>query len=132
MEKRKVYIASPYTIGDTAVNVKKQMDCATLLMDIGFIPFAPLLTHFLHLVNPRPYTTWMEYDFEWVKACDFLLRLQGQSSGADREILVAESNDIPIIRDIEVLLKHITIKDDSNYSVDGIIRKFDEINKLGV
>jgi hypothetical protein len=132
MEKRKVYIASPYTIGDTAVNVRKQMDCATLLMDIGFIPFAPLLTHFLHLVNPRPYATWMEYDFEWVKACDFLLRLQGQSSGADREILVSESNDIPIIRDIEVLLKHITIKDDSNYSVDGIIRKFDEINKSGV
>jgi len=127
-----VYIASPYTIGDTAVNVRKQLDCASLLMDIGFIPFAPLLTHFLHLVHPRPYRTWMDYDFEWVKACDFLLRLQGQSSGSDREILVAESNDIPVIRDIKLLLEHNTITSNRDHSINDIIKKFDDINKSGV
>ena len=42
----KVYIASPYTKGDTAVNVKRQLDAVDELMDAGFAPFAPLYSHF--------------------------------------------------------------------------------------
>lgn len=39
----KVYVASPYTLGDVAVNVKAQMDAADKLISLGFAPFVPLL-----------------------------------------------------------------------------------------
>lgn len=92
----KVYIASPYTLGDVAVNVKYQMDVANELMELGFAPFTPLLTHFLHMAHPRPYEDWIKVDKVWVLACDALLRLGGQSSGADSEVELAKQNDIPV------------------------------------
>lgn len=36
-----VYIASPYTLGDIAVNVRKQMDVTDILISKGFLPFTP-------------------------------------------------------------------------------------------
>ena len=56
----KVYIASPYTKGDVAVNVKRQIRMASQLMDNGFAPFWPLLSHFQHMMFPRPYQDWIE------------------------------------------------------------------------
>lgn len=53
-----VYIASPYTKGDVAVNVKAQIDCADELISLGFAPFAPLYSHFQHMHHPRPYEDW--------------------------------------------------------------------------
>ena len=81
--KVKVYIASPYTKGDVAENVKRQMDVADELMNHGFAPFAPLYSHFQHMAHPRPYEDWLEIDKVWVVACDVLLRLVGESKGAD-------------------------------------------------
>ena len=86
----KVYIASPYTKGDVAVNVKNQLGAANELMDAGFAPFAPLYSHFQHMAHPRPYEDWMKLDFEWVGVCDCILRLEGESSGADREVELAK------------------------------------------
>ena len=36
--KIKVYIASPYTLGDVAVNVKNQIDAANELLELGYLP----------------------------------------------------------------------------------------------
>ena len=93
----KIYIASPYTKGDPAINVKIQMDCANRLMDLGFSPYVPLLCHFLHMANPRPYKDWMELDLDWIRVCDYLLRLPGESPGADREVEFAKSLNIPVV-----------------------------------
>jgi hypothetical protein len=84
--KPKVYIASPYTIGDVAVNVKNQMEMADKLMDLEFAPFVPLYSHFQHMAHPRPYEDWIEIDLEWLKVCDCLLRLPGESKVADKEV----------------------------------------------
>lgn len=100
----KVYIASPYTLGDVAVNVKVQMDCANKLMDLGFAPFVPLYSHFQHMAHPRPYEDWIRLDKEWVLACDAVLRLDGKSSGADGEVELAKSNNIPVFYYIEELV----------------------------
>jgi hypothetical protein len=103
----KVYIASPYTLGDVAVNVKAQLDTFAELLDLGYIPFAPLLSHFVHMAHPRPYHRWTAYDEEWVKACDVVLRLPGESKGADNEVRLAESLNIPVVRSVlELLHKH--------------------------
>lgn len=106
----KVYIASPYTLGDQALNVRKQMDVFNELANTGKIaPFAPLLFHFQHIVHPRKTSDWLAMDFEWVKTCDAVLRLPGQSEGADLEVQFAQSFDIPVFHTVEDLKAHFFI-----------------------
>jgi len=100
----KVYIASPYTLGDVAINVKDQLDMVDVLMDKGFAPFAPLYSHFQHMAHPRHYTDWIKMDLEWVSVCDCLLRLPGESTGADGEVEHAAKNKIPIFHSVEELV----------------------------
>lgn len=91
MAKIKVYIASAYTIGDTAKNVKAQIDVTNELYRLGFNVFAPIVgTHFQHMVYPKPYDFWLDLDYEWIAVCDCLLRLPGESKGADKEVRHAE------------------------------------------
>jgi len=88
-----VYIASPYTLGDVAVNVRTQIDCAKEIRDAGFCPFVPLLMHFEHMIHPRPYEDWMKHDLYWMLQCDCVLRLPGESKGADQEVETAYKNN---------------------------------------
>jgi len=85
----KVYIAAPYTKGDVAQNVHNAIKTANILIDMGHIPYIPHLTHFWHLVSPKPWEFWIEYDSIWLHYCDCLLRLQGESTGADHEVDIA-------------------------------------------
>jgi hypothetical protein len=101
--KPKVYIASPYTLGDLAVNVKVQIDAVDELMNLGFVPFAPLYSHFQHMVHPRPYTDWIAVDLEWIDVCDCLLRLPGESTGSDGEVAHATKLGIPVFYSIQEL-----------------------------
>ena len=103
----KVYIASPYTIGDVAMNVKLQIDTANELMDLGLAPFVPLLSHFQHLVHPRVYDDWIKLDLEWITVCDYVLRIGGISEGADKEVKFAEKRGIPVYCSIEELMKQV-------------------------
>jgi len=103
----KVYIASPYTKGDVAINVKNQIDIADVLMNRGYAPFVPLYSHFQHMAHPRPYQDWIKIDLEWVLSCDCVLRLPGESSGADGEIAHAKKYHIPVYYSIEELEKNI-------------------------
>jgi len=102
----KVYIASPYTKGDVAVNVKTQMDTADELMNKGFVPFTPLYSHFQHMAHPRPYEDWLKLDFEWIPVCDCILRLPGDSSGADNEVEFAITNNILVFYSLNDLCKY--------------------------
>ncbi len=99
----KIYIASPYTKGDPAINVKTQMDCANELINLGYAPFAPLMSHFQHIAHPHPYEKWMELTSEWLECCDCLLRLPGESNGADREVSQAVNDKQLVFYDIKEL-----------------------------
>ena len=101
----KVYIASPYTIGDAAENVRHQIDMADILMNKGYAPYAPLASHLHHIIHPRRYEDWMKQDFEWVKACDCLLRLTGESKGADREVEYARENNKPVFYSVKDIIE---------------------------
>lgn len=115
----KVYIASPYTKGDVAVNVRTQLDMADQLMNLGFAPFAPLYSHFQHMHKPRPYEDWIKIDLEWVKVCDCVLRLRGESAGADGEVKFANDNKIPVFYHDEIfdMLKHFGMSDIKEYRI---------------
>ena len=99
-----VYIASPYTKGDVALNVKAQLDAYNTLLEAGFAPFAPLMSHFNHMAHPQPYEVWLKVDLEWVERCDIVLRLPGESSGADGEVKFAQEKGIPVYFSINELI----------------------------
>ena len=74
-------------------------------MQEGFLPFVPLLSHFHHLIHPRPYDEWLEYTLKWLHSCDCLLRVGGHSKGTDKEIELAKRLKIPVFYGIDPLLK---------------------------
>ena len=87
MRRQVIYIASPYSLGDTARNVRTQVDATDRIISMGHTPFTPLLDHFIHLIHPRSDESWMvDYCLPWVERCDLILRLPGESPGADREV----------------------------------------------
>jgi len=106
MSKITVFISSPYTLGDVALNVREQMTTADKLINMGFAPFVPLYTHFQHMVYPQPYETWLSLDFVWVEKCDCLLRLEGESKGADREVEKAYELEKQVFYSIGELVKY--------------------------
>jgi hypothetical protein len=100
----RVYVAGPYSGGDTAVNVRTAIIAANQLRDRRFAPFVPHLTHFWHLVCPRDYEDWLDLDNQFLPCCDCVLRLPGESSGADKEVELARSLGLPVYKSICDLL----------------------------
>ena len=98
-----VYIASPYTEGDHMENVCRQIDAADEIRDAGHLPYAPLLSHFWHVLIPHDYLYWTEMGLEWVRKADALVRLPGKSVGADAEVAEALRLGIPVYYDVESL-----------------------------
>lgn len=110
-KKPLVYLAGPYSRGDSALNVRSQQELfheLSALYSNLFVCFAPLLTHYQHIAFPRTYEQWLAYDFDIIHHCDALLRFdaavdyddvlyfQHESPGADREIKLAEEIGIPV------------------------------------
>lgn len=101
-----VYIASPYTLGNRERNVAISLDAANVLADLGFYPFAPLLTHFWDLQHSRPYEYWLQYCLKWVERCDAVYRIIGESNGADIEVARALELSIPVFYNINNIIAH--------------------------
>lgn len=109
-----VFIASPYTRGDPAVNVHFHCRIFDELLSQGqVLPLAPLWTHFQHTVFPRPYEDWLAYDREILKLCDCCLRLAAVnddlgyreeiSAGADAEVAAFHAIGKPVFHSVEDL-----------------------------
>jgi hypothetical protein len=90
-----IYIASPYTKGDVAINVRAQLETFELLSDLGCYPVAPLWAHFQHLYWPHPYDFWVDYSLRIARTCDACFRrpafgpkgyFENTSAGADAEV----------------------------------------------
>lgn len=104
MRKLRVYIAGPYTKPDPCVNTFNAVQAGQKLLEAGHYPFVPHLTHFWHTMAPNPYEKWLELDMEWLKVSDCVLRLSGESSGADAEVAEAEALGIPVFHNINQVL----------------------------
>jgi uncharacterized protein DUF4406 len=102
----RVYIAGPYTKGDVAVNVRNAYEAANTLADLGFAPFVPHATHFWHMLFPRPYEFWLSLDREFLPCCAAVLRLPGESAGAEKEVHLAQALGIPVFTEINSLVEH--------------------------
>jgi len=92
----KIYLAGPYTKGDVGQNVHNAIKTADKLVEKGHTPYIPHLTHFWHLVSPKPWEFWCNLDAEFLVLCDALLRIPGESTGADREVKLAQKHGLPV------------------------------------
>lgn len=108
--KGKIYIAGPYSQGDTGKNVHEAFAAANRLADLGFAPYVPHSTHFWHLMFPRPYEFWLELDNEFLPTCDAILRLPGLSNGADKEVALAQRLQMPVFHSTEEVVAHFAAK----------------------
>lgn len=107
MSNRKcVYVAGPIT-GNPLVNMGQAIEAGQALIDAGFAPLVPHLTVYwdlLHNPGENSWETWLETDLPWVSKADAVLRLPGESPGADREVALAYRLDIPVFHDIQHLV----------------------------
>ena len=92
----RVYVAGPYTLGDVCRNVANAIEMGDTLLGHGHSPFIPHLSHFWHLLYPHRYEAWLNYDNVWLTVCDALIRLPGESHGADGEVQLAQQLSIPV------------------------------------
>ncbi len=106
-DKPVVYIASPYTKGDAAINVRAACAVFDELMTDGMVwPVAPLLSHFQHVIFPRHYQDWIDYDLALLPRYDACYRINSEygplgyrvteSSGADGEVAAFERMGKPV------------------------------------
>ena len=102
-----VYIAGPLSArpgGRTQIqNVHRAIKALHELADRGFAPLCPHLFHYADVQASRDYEEWMSIDFALLRKCDALFRLEGESSGADREVEQARLWEIPIACSFEEL-----------------------------
>jgi hypothetical protein len=109
-----VYIASPYSKGDPAINTHFQCQMFDRLMNDGLVwPVAPLWSHFQHTMFPRKYQDWVAYDLAMIPRYDACLRVnseypqlkyaEAQSSGADNEVAEFKRLGKPVFYSIEEL-----------------------------
>lgn len=99
-----VYIASPYTVGNQAENVRAQIDAAEELMNHNIASISPLLSHFHHLVYPHTWQEWMDHSISLLSNCNALIRLPGESKGADIEVEHARQMGIMVYFSVEEFL----------------------------
>jgi hypothetical protein len=91
-----IYVSGPYNL-DPVQCTARAIDVGQVLLHAGHAPFVPHLSHYWEtLHHPNDYEFWMQIDLEWVRRSDVIVRVPGQSSGADREVELARELGIPV------------------------------------
>ena len=101
----RVYVAGPYT-ADPERCTAEAVQVGSVLLALGFAPFVPHLSHYWQtLHHQHDYEDWMRLDLAWVEAADVLLRIPGESPGADREVEHAAAHGVPVVSSVERLVE---------------------------
>ena len=111
--RTRVYVAGPITVGDVAANVQQAITAGLDLLNRGYAPFIPHMSHFAEPAatwdkNPKRYEEWLELDRSFIVTCDAILRLPGFSKGADREVKWAYEIGVPVFYSLSSLLDQVT------------------------
>ena len=99
-----VYISAPYAFPDPIENTNKAIMIADALYTSGVcMPILPHLTMLWNTVIPHEPSFWSEYCLLMMRRCDAILRIDGLSQGADKEIVEAKKVGIPIFYHVDEL-----------------------------
>lgn len=93
-----IYVAHPMGKSDVLEeNCARAIVFADKVYDLGAVPFIPALTVAWHRLAPKHYEEWMALDFAIIARCDALVRVPGESPGADREVAFAKQHGVPVL-----------------------------------
>jgi nucleoside 2-deoxyribosyltransferase len=96
-----VYIAGPLMTGDCKKNIPKAMRAANDVANAGYSFYLPHVLWYMNNKFPRPEKFWLAEDLKWLEKCDCVLRIPGDSRGADAEVAYAYSKGIPVFHTLE-------------------------------
>ncbi len=133
--KKRVYIAGPISKGDLAANVNRATAAFVRLAKAGFAPLCP---HWSVYSKPcknwiiiddeetaedpdsvfcqgtkngndeMTHADWIGVDLPWVEVSHAVLRLPGESTGADLEVEHATRHGVPVYEDIDQLIRELS------------------------
>jgi hypothetical protein len=93
-----LYVAAPYTRPDPVRNTHAVCRVAMAIYEqTEWAPLVPHLSLLWHAVTPRENEFWLEYDLHLMRKCQAVVRLPGESPGADAEIVEAERLGIRVL-----------------------------------
>lgn len=110
MERIRVYVSGPISKGNLEHNIKQATDAGEALIRAGFSPLVPQLTCYYAGSPPSAmpagfsHDDWLDCDLAWVAVSDVVLRLPGESVGADREVAFADEIGVPVYDSLNYLI----------------------------
>jgi hypothetical protein len=105
--RKRVYISGPISLGDPTGNFARFSEAFFQCVHNGYAPFNPGLTMCLPGNGSLNHEAWLAIDLPWVAVSDVVLRLPGESKGADEECGYAKSLGIPVFGSMEELNKYL-------------------------
>ena len=109
----KIYLSGPITKGDKDHNFRQAAVAQRTLLRAGYAVLNPMLSMKLPGGLEIPHEVWMASDLPWVACSCAVLRLPGESIGADMEVKFAHGRGIPVFEDITVLMEHFKEESDA-------------------
>ena len=124
----RVYIAGPISKGNLWRNIDQAERAFAALQQAGIAPFLPHLSAFYGMdwlarsreacnmpstgnigrPSPLSHAQWLAIDFAWLAVSHAVLRLPGESVGADAEVAEARRLMIPVFFNTGALIRRIT------------------------
>lgn len=92
-------------------NLAQALSAYRTLMAVGLAPFCPQLSYFAEPFIKQTHNQWLEADLLWVATADALLRLPGESLGANLEEACAREHGIPVFDTIEDVYNYFGVDD---------------------
>ena len=81
---------------DPVRNTHEAIMVGERVRELGHIPYVPHLNLLWHIVVPHEPNYWYLYDLAWLDVCDCLIRLPGESKGAEIEVARMEKLGRPV------------------------------------
>lgn len=98
----RVYVAGPMTVGDYYDNVHLGIKVGRKVFEDGMAPYVPHLDAFMYMgrgqEDTEMWADFLEWDVEWVSQSEAVLRIPGESRGADLETKHAQRLGIPVFQ----------------------------------
>lgn len=91
------YVAGPYTRPDPVLNTRDAGLAADQVLKLGAVALVPHLSLLHHAISPRPYEDWIRIAMQMLSRCDVVLRIPGESPGADREVALARELRLTVV-----------------------------------
>jgi hypothetical protein len=91
-----IYVAGPYAVPDPILNSQRAIECAEKVERYDCAIVIPHLSLMWNLVKFAEVDRWYARDLLVLEHCNAMVRFEGQSTGADKEVAFAVEAGIPV------------------------------------